>query len=250
MKIHEKITENKPLSYKEAYLAAMYTKVFHSDTQDTDIQYNYMKVMESIVKNPEDDITLIQASVQYYKKLPISFMQYMDGFEKYVDFHRVRNMLWNSETLSSVLDSAAEKIKIRLFDSNRGLSEWIQNTPDLDKTMEDIRYVFLMNITDNNTTDNNKVSSAEIKPSLMNRAVLWYYKVKLIHMHSSNRFLLSTAWKMHKIKKDASVAKTKSVENSKSNRMLFAEKYNDRVISNKSEMISILKTLRKELEDI
>ena len=49
--------------------------------------------------------------------------------------------------------------------------------------MEDIRYVFLMNITDNNTTDNNKVSSAEIKPSLLNRFVLWYYKVKLIHTH-------------------------------------------------------------------
>ena len=55
---------------------------------------------------------------------------------------------------------------------------------------------------------------------------------------------------MHKIKKDASISKTKSVENSKSNRILFAEKYNDRVISNKSEMISILKNLRKELEDI
>ena len=116
--------------------------------------------------------------------------------------------------------------------------------------MEDIRYVFLMNITDNNTTDNNKVSSAEIKPSLLNRFVLWYHKVKLIHTHSSNRFLLSTAWEMHKIKKDASISKTKSVENSKSNRILFTEKYNDRVISNKSEMISILKNLRKELETI
>lgn len=250
MTIHEKIIENKPLSHKEAYLAAVYTKVLYDDTQDIDTQYKHMKVMESIVKNPEDDITLIQAAIQYYKKLPITYMQHMDDFEKYVEFHGVQNVIWNSDTLSTVLDGAAEKLKIRLFNDNRGLSEWIQNLPNLDKTMVDIKYVFLMNVTDSNTTDNNKVYGAEIKPSLINRVVLWYYKVKLMHTCSDNRFLLSTAWKMHKIKKDAAIAKIKAVENSKNNKITFAEKYNDRVITNKSEMISILKTLRKELESI
>ena len=39
MMIHEKIVENKHLSHKEAYLAAMYTKVLHNDSQDIDTQY-------------------------------------------------------------------------------------------------------------------------------------------------------------------------------------------------------------------
>lgn len=251
MMIHEKIVENKPLSHKEAYLAAMYTKVLHDDSQDIDTQYKYMKIMESIVKNPEDGITLIQAATQYYKKLPISFMQYMTGFEDYTAFHGVQNMVWNSDTLYTILDDAAQKIQIRLFDSNTGLTEWIENIPDVDNTMKNIKYVFLMNITDEDTTiDNNRVLSSQVKLSLINRAVLWYYKVKFMHTCTDNRFLLTTAWKMHKMKKDSDIAKEKVLENSKNNKVIFAEMYNDRVITNKSEMISILKTLRKELEDI
>jgi hypothetical protein len=52
------------------------------------------------------------------------------------------------------------------------------------------------------------------------------------------------------MKKDSDIAKEKVLENSKNNKVTFAEMYNDRVITNKSEMISILKKLRKELETI